>query len=99
MVGERRTAQVAITGFVLNQFLTMKPHELKKCVGITSDAPSDMRLLALIRHDPTTDMWFFLCESQSFDPVPESHIAPPFSPTFTVHYEPEPKPALGTVAR
>ena len=87
---ERRCKAVSVSGVVLDSFLTMTPRNNvfmgSMCLGITSDAPDDMHIVALLSHDPMTDVWTFLCESEAFDPVPEGQPAPDFTPIFQTHY-------------
>ncbi len=87
---ERRCKVVSISGKMLDAFFTKPPRSIgfggSMCIGITSDAPDDMHVIALLGRNEKTDTWTFICESEAFEPVPEGQPAPDFTPLFESHY-------------
>ncbi len=91
----RRAGHFQVSGDLLDQIFTARPKDgtggngLFK--GMTSDAPEDMHITGIAGYDPMGDMWTFVCESATFDPLIEGEEPPLFTPTFTTHYN-EAKP-------
>jgi hypothetical protein len=86
----RRARHFQVTGDLFDLIFTARPREdgaLFK--GITSDAPDDMHITGIAGYDPMGDMWTFVCESTTFDPLIEGEAPPVFTPTFATHYEGE----------
>ena len=84
-----RVRIVKVSFDLLDQFLTMKPSGLRRCIGITSTAPRDMRIVEVIGRNYKSGFWELLCQSEEFDEVPEGACVPDFTPEFESHYGPE----------
>ena len=89
-MGERRHRKLILSSEMLDRLLTLKPerhpggglHYFIMSIGVASDAPRDLHVIEIVERDHAKGTWMFICESASFDVVPEGASPPLMSLVF-----------------